>query len=506
MNLFHHASNGPTPSRNRWRFLPIAVLSAGVILLVATLYLIFVGLERDTWQTQADYRDNVPWYAVQFERELSVFIQKLDAYRLGDQGTTRNDVADRFDVFWSRIDSADAGTVGSIYLSFEGAEALLEETRRALRDIEQLVASLKPDDSVAHNLIKTRLEGLSERFHQVSLKALHRHMQEITTHHDRMAQAHNMLMVIFAGVLTGGAILIGLILVEIRQIGALRDSLEQRVQIRTRDLREEIAQRRQAGEALQKSEARFRDFAGAASDWFWELGPDLRFSYLSERFEQSTGISPQQVLGKHHDEVSRPDTRDDVWIGHVKDMNARRQFRDFRLVHMRDDGTTVHVSLSGTPRLDEAGNFSGFRGTGTNITEHVEAERALRRSEERYRRLVDLSPDGILIHSQENIVFANPAAVRFLGARDGDDLVGRNLLELIDPKHHKATKLQFKEILARGREQPQIEQRFVGLDGRSFLVHSASTRLPREGARTILTVFRDIGQVARIDDSSRSAS
>ena len=506
MRPFRRTSEGPTPLRSRWRFLPIAALAAGVLVLAAALYLIFVGLERDTGMIRSEYRDNVPWYASQFERELIVFIQKLDSYHMGEGGVTRDDVMERFDVFWSRIYSADAGNVGSIYLRFEGAETLLDEARQALRDIEETVVSLETDDAVAHDLIMARLDGLSERFHRISLMASHQQNQDVTLHYDRMAQAHNMLMVIFAGVLTGGAILIGLILVEIRQIGALRDSLEQRVQDRTRDLGEEIAQRQQAGEALQESEARFRDFAGAASDWFWELGPDLRFSYLSERFEQSTGISPQQVLGKHHDEVSRPDTRDDVWIGHVEDMHAQRQFRDFRLVHMRDDGTTVHVSLSGTPHLDEAGRFSGFRGTGTNITEQVEAERALRRSEERYRRLVDLSPDGILIHAPENIVFANPAAVRFLGARDSDDLVGRNLLELIDPKHHKATKLQIKEILARGREQPQIEQIFVGLDGRSFPVHSASTRLPREGARTILTVFRDISQVARIDDSSRSAS
>ena len=95
--------------------------------------------------------------------------------------------------------------------------------------------------------------------------------------------------------------------------------------------------------------------------------------------------------------------------------------------------------------------------------------------------------------------------MRFLGARNSDDLVGRNLLELIDPKHHKATKLRIKDTIDRGREQPQMEQVFVGLDGRSFPVHCASTRLPREGGRTILTVFRDTSQVARIEDTPRSA-
>lgn len=506
MRPFQHIPNGLKPLLSRWHILPIGVLATGVILLAGVLYLIVVGLQRDTVLIRAEYRDNVPWYAGQFERELSALIRTLDSYHLGEPGVTRGDVKDRFDVFWSRIANADAGAVGSLYLRFDGAEALIEEARRALRDIEDTVMSLDPGDAIAHGLIKSRLEGLVDGFHRISLMALHQQSREVTSLHDRMDQAHEKLRVILTGVLAGGAILIGLILVEIRQIDALRGSLERRVQERTRDLRDEIAQRQQAVEALQESEARFRDFAGAASDWFWELGPDLRFSYLSERFEQATGIPPEQVLGKRHDEVGRPDTRDEVWIGHIEDMNARRQFRDFRLVQMRLDGTPVHVSLSGTPRLDGAGSFLGYRGTGTNITEQVEAERALRRSEERYRRLVDLSPDGILIHVQENIVFANPAAVRFLGARNDDELVGRNLLDIVDPRYHKATKLRIKEALDRGREQPQMEQVFVGLDGRSFPVHCASTRLPREEGRTLLTVFRDISQVTLIEDSSRRSS
>lgn len=502
MSRFRRTTNRATSPRSRERLLPIGVLATGVIVLAIVLYLIVVGLQRDTGQMRAEYRDNVPWYASQFERELAVFVQKLDAYHLGDPDVTRDDVINRFDVFWSRIDNADAGAVGSVYLRFEGAEALIEEARSALRDIEHTVAYLEQDDATAHAAIKARLEGLSEGFYKVGLVALHQQNREVTGYYDRLVQAQDMLMAIFAGVLAGGAILIGLILVEIRQIGALRDSLEQRVQDRTQDLRDEIIQRQQAVEALQESEARFRDFAGAASDWFWEMDSNLRFSYLSERFEQSTGISPQQVLGRLHDEVSRPDTRDDIWIGHGQDMKAQRQFRDFRLVQMRHDGTTVHVSLSGTPRFEDSGSFIGFRGTGTNITEQVESERALRRSEERYRRLVDLSPDGILVHVQEKIVFANPAAMRFLGTGHKDDLVGRNLLELIDPKHHKSTKLWIKDMLDRGREQSQMDQVFIGLDGRSFPVHCASTRLPHEGGRTILTVFRDISQVAQIDRHS----
>ncbi len=503
MSPFRLMARNARPSTVRWRFLPIGALAIGIIVLAAALYLIVAGLQRDTQQVQAEYGDNLPWHAGQFERELSAFILVLDSYRLGEAGVTRTDVIDRFDVFWSRIDNADEGPVGSLYLRFEGVESLIGRAQRVVRDIEPIVSSLEADDAVAHSLIKTKIDGLLKAFHEVALLALHQQKWEMIILHDRIGQAHDTLMMIFAGVLVGGAILIGLILIEMRQINALRGSLQQRVEARTRSLREEIAQRQQATEALRASEQRFRDFARSASDWFWEMGPELRFSYLSERFERTTGIPPEHVLGKAYDEVGKPDPRDEVWIGHVEDLTARRSFREFRLVQMRSNGTPVYFSLSGTPRFDPSGTFQGYRGTGTDITDQFEAEQALRRSEERYRRLVDLSPDGILIHVHDRIVFANPAALRFLGARESETLVGRNLFDLVDPGFHKVTKRRFKEALDRGREQPQMEQVFIGLDGRSFPVNCASTRLPSEEGGTVLTVFRDISQVTQMEDSSR---
>ncbi|MCH8999986.1 MAG: PAS domain S-box protein [Proteobacteria bacterium] len=484
----------------RWQALPYAVLAAGIVVLAAVAYLIVAGLDRDSQRFQAEYRDNLPWYAGQFEREMTAFLVALESYRHPDyRRVTKDDLMERLDVFQGRLDSAATGTLGAAYMSFEGARPLIEETQRVMRDIEPMVAALDPEDDDAYRLIKESLRGLPADFHNVSLRVLHRQNQDVAGMHRRRKAAQAKLLVIFAGVLAGGAILIGLILLELRRIDALRASLERRFEERTRDLRREIAGRQQAMEALRDSEQRFRDFAGSASDWFWELGPDLRFSYLSERFEPATGIAPDRVLGKAHHETGQPVLHDQVWIKHLEDMAARRPFRDCRLAQLRRNGETVYVSLSGTPRFDETGAFLGYRGTGANITERVEAEKALRRSEERYRRLVDLSPDGILIHLQDRIAFANPAAVKLLGAKSADDLIGRSMLDFVDPRFHKIAKLRIKEVLDRGREQPQMEQVFVGLDGRSFPTHCSATRLPREGGRAVLTVFRDITQVKRIE-------
>jgi hypothetical protein len=54
-------------------------------------------------------------------------------------------------------------------------------------------------------------------------------------------------------------------------------------------------------EALRESEARFRDFASASSDWFWETGPDFRFSWLSESLITPwIGARADEIIGKTH--------------------------------------------------------------------------------------------------------------------------------------------------------------------------------------------------------------
>lgn len=72
-------------------------------------------------------------------------------------------------------------------------------------------------------------------------------------------------------------------------------------------------------------------------------------------------------------------------------------------------------------------------------------------SEERYRRLVELSPDMILLHSEGRYVYANPAAVRILGARGPEDLAGKPVLEIIHPDFREIEKDRLLQ-LEEGRE------------------------------------------------------
>ena len=153
----------------------------------------------------------------------------------------------------------------------------------------------------------------------------------------------------------------------------LNTELERRVEERSRELIE--------------SQERYRDYVDTASDWVWEMGPDLRFTYFSERLRDIAGIDPATIIGRKRQEISAPGTDSQAWRAHLDDLDARRPFRDFRYPLRRPDGASVHISISGKPVFDARGAFQGYRGVGTNVTAIVAAERQTHEA----RRLAELA-------------------------------------------------------------------------------------------------------------------
>jgi len=145
-------------------------------------------------------------------------------------------------------------------------------------------------------------------------------------------------------------------------------------------VRTDITELKATEAALRQSEERFRDFAESASDWLWECGPDLRFTYLSEQFEGHSGMLASLVIGRTREEVGKPAENDESWKNHLADLRARRPFRDFRYRSETPDGSPIYFRISGVPVFDDDGAFKGYRGTGTNVAAQVRAEQQAERA------------------------------------------------------------------------------------------------------------------------------
>ncbi|MBU1740257.1 MAG: PAS domain S-box protein, partial [Proteobacteria bacterium] len=176
----------------------------------------------------------------------------------------------------------------------------------------------------------------------------------------------------------------------------------------------DITEHKRAEGALRDSEERLRSAMEAAADPFVIYDMEGRATYVNPAFTRLFGWTADELLGKRIDFVP-PDTLaeskrliDKVLAGElVSGFETRRYSKT---------GEVIEVSLSGACYRDRDGRPRGLVASLRDITAGKRAEEALRESEDRYRRLVEVSPDCVLVYQDTKIVFANPAAAAVLGA------------------------------------------------------------------------------------------
>ncbi|SMF91535.1 PAS domain S-box-containing protein [Azospirillum oryzae] len=175
---------------------------------------------------------------------------------------------------------------------------------------------------------------------------------------------------------------------------------------------------------LAQSEERFRDQAETASDWFWEMDSDLRFSHLAGPLvpHVANGTLP---IGLRREDVALREPGDGAkWERHRQLMERREPFRNFRYRVMTAAGLR-YFSVSGRPVFDEGGHFRGYRGSATDVTEREQAANRLASSEARYRAMFEAVGQPIVTIDEHGTVDAfNRAAERLFGYRAADVVGG----------------------------------------------------------------------------------
>ena len=175
----------------------------------------------------------------------------------------------------------------------------------------------------------------------------------------------------------------------------------------------------------------------------------------------------------------------------------------FESVHRRRDGSSFPVEVSSRGTTSMAGEVV-LLSIVRDITNRLAAQRALRDSEDRYRSLVDMSPEAILVHVEGRYVFANPAAAELLGADSPEQLLGRSVLEFIHADHHAATVARIEQAQL-GRVTPLERMRWLRLDGGEVDVEVTGTSTEYAGVPAVQIVVRSRDEQSRVEAALRDS-
>lgn len=157
-----------------------------------------------------------------------------------------------------------------------------------------------------------------------------------------------------------------------------------------RGISRDVTAEKHAERALRESESRFRALSDLSSDWYWRTDAEHRFTYMHGRDEKTQLNKLENVLGKTRFELQYEFESPEIREEHERVLAEHEPFRELLLYNPKNDR---FASTSGEPMFDEHGNFVGYHGVSRDVTVVKRAERALRKSEARFRALTALSYD-----------------------------------------------------------------------------------------------------------------
>ncbi len=159
-------------------------------------------------------------------------------------------------------------------------------------------------------------------------------------------------------------------------------------------------------------------------------------------------------------------------------------------VHMRKDGTKFPVEVSSTPIV--VNEQQRFYHVVRDISMRKKNEMVLRASEERYRKIVEYSPDTIFIHRDGKILFMNATGLQLFGATDRAEIIGKSLWQLYPPERHGIVRARNQAMEQTRQSVPTIEHTVLRLDGTRISVEATACLIEYEGRDAFYVIMHDI--------------
>ena len=239
-----------------------------------------------------------------------------------------------------------------------------------------------------------------------------------------------------------------------------------------------------------------------SSDLVMQLDANLRIVFANEPFLKMLGVPSAELFGKNIEYTAAVTVFYDAlenFIRHLRNGVLGKEWRSTLTLNNGEKVFSCHIY----PIVFTDGR-KGVSVLLEDITEFRRNECALQESEDRYRKLVEISPDAVILHRDGKIIYVNPATQKLIGAQKPEEMIGKSVLEFIDPGFCDAVRANIQRDLD-GESSPPMELQMLRFDGTQVTVEGRGVKTLIDGKPAIQVAIRDITERKRAELAIRES-
>ncbi len=289
------------------------------------------------------------------------------------------------------------------------------------------------------------------------------------------------------------------------QIERWQDELERQVAARTSELSQEIIERKRVEADIQRWAKVFEN-----AQWGVATGgsKDQTLELMNEAYARMHGYTIDELTGRQASDIYSPE---DKWkMSDAMSVAREKGYHTFEVKRLRKDGSTFPSLNTITAIRDVDGKTMYFASNVLDITEHKRAEEAIKESQEQINLLLDSTAEGIYgLDSEGNCTMCNASCLSILGYKSEEDLIGRNMHELIhhtrpDGTEYPGVECKIYKALSDGTGMHCSDEVFWRADGSCFDSEYWSYPIKKNGKVIgAVVTFLDITERKHAEESLR---